>query len=275
MANQGIHLLASEALFLLWPSKSHGKDLIHVTLKELVMLEVLAIERRKVKIPNSPSGFTINYIIHRGSQFNDYKAPKIHAPFLEPFKQRSLKIPLPFYAHKLILSLRDQFSYFKDHYVYKEMVDKGLLKSSWFHKISVYKLTESGKALQAKLSEMIDLAERDWDLWAQREPLTFIELTNKLGTAVLIIEDLNFKILGKERSNIAEAYLDYFKETPEQKLPKTWFQLRDFERFNLFSMLTSKAFSFAAFEDPFSGNLDIGLESEFDEIDFLKEKKPK
>lgn len=275
MAEQAIHLLASEALFLLGPSKSHGKDLIHVTLKELVMLEVLAIERRKVKIPNSPSGFTINYIIYRGTHFDEYKSPEIHDPFLEPFKKRSLKIPLPFYAHKLILSLRDQFSYFKDKFVYKSLVEKGLLKSTWLHKISIYKLTEPGKTLQAKLLKLINLAERDWDLWAQREPQTFIELTNKLGTSILIIEDLNFKILGKERSAIAEAYLDYYKESPPPKLPDNWFQTPDFVRFNFFGMLTNKSFSFAAFEDPFSGNLDIGLESEFDEIEFLKEKKPK
>ncbi len=261
-----IPLSIAESMMLLEPQKSTGKEMLINGIKECVLQEKLNLKRKKKKIPGRGNrGYTLLFTITRGQKFDQERPNRVNHPLLMPFLMHPIIIPLPFYASRVILEVGDSYSKYKHKHVAKSLIEKGLIKPSILNALNFYQLTEKGKKVRAQFIELLDICNQNFHHWLHNSPEKVIDIVRRLGSNFILIEDLSFKEIGQRRISLAESFLAYIKTPPETNLPNYWFTEKQFQSLDLFSLLTNEQFSFSFFEEPFTGNLELGFENEFDD----------
>jgi hypothetical protein len=194
-----INLSPSESLLLLHPANASHKQLVKLSMMELLHMKVLSVNRESAGLKDAPQ--TKYYFVSRGENFDNFDL-KPHLEFLRiPFIEKSRKIALQLFIPLCFkTSDHDLFSY-KYYCLYKPLVSEGYFNDSFLRKFMIYLYTDKGRIYKRDLSATLKEANENIKSWMQSDHSKVVNLINMLGLNILLLENLDTALM-KEISRI-------------------------------------------------------------------------
>ena len=176
-------LTAPEAKLLL-QSNTSGAELMKLTLKELVLKQVLRIEHTETD-EEGVDGVRIG----RGNTFVAYKPHSHEAVFWGIFKDDDFLVEVSVFQ-KSVVEWIGTASKFKKQLA-THLVSNGLLRQSFIQRLfQLYSTTEDGARLQTEIREALELL-RHYREQESPDMEQVRSLVNKLGSVVLLSEHVD------------------------------------------------------------------------------------
>lgn len=245
-------LRPAEELLLLEP-KSTGTEVIQKTIHQLIFEGIIEVETKKI----NPTGMAyINtFYFKLGKHFHDYQPDPYELIPLSPFEKINSSIPLPLYTSMVLEKLDWEPNDIIHQYLFPQLLDKNLFKSTWKNKLRIFPKTTEGK----KSTEIIKANIKDaQQVFQELKPEAFISLNERVGFSYLLLDKVPFRALTKMRMQIFQLLLDTIKEKEDEGNPET-----DLESLKpLLNLISNPNFTFHLFVENFDQQLIGGLDNE-------------
>lgn len=169
---------------LLMNRMTSGRDLMKLTLKELVLKRVLRIEQQELEEEG-----IVDVQVGRGTAFTSYQPQPHEMVFLASFKDDDLLIELSLMQKGVLEWIKSPAKFRLQ--IIQQLCDEGLLGQNFFQKIfQLCSLTEAGKPVQQQITESLELLGH-YRQQEQPDGEQLRALITKMGSVVLLSEHVD------------------------------------------------------------------------------------
>ena len=146
-------LTPAEAMLLI-NRKADLRDLLQITIVDLLIEQVLATEEIEKQISSQSKPKLLTYV-KRGPRFVDYQPRNHERVFLSPFKQETVESILYSNLVNMATNAAANAMQFKRRLITGDILSSYFSQNWWQQMFGVYSLTDSGKRLREELQQEI------------------------------------------------------------------------------------------------------------------------
>lgn len=182
-------LSPAELLFLQQPNRLYGRQMMRVTLLDLIMKEVLQIHTL-VDGATKPV-----YYLTPGQYFSQYP-PLVHEePFLIPFQTGEQKVELTLLINLVAQKTKSYYGY-QYNFVRKTPKIQSIMQPSFWNAFHSFPLTQEGKELRKDLKQRLLEGEQIVAASLRQTQSDLAQLPFLLGSGLLLIGNLEQTLAG-------------------------------------------------------------------------------
>ncbi len=221
---ESLNLTPAESLMILDPKRSKGKEMLKLTLIDLLLKKVLKADVNYETVDRAfkRSKRSVKKInISEGENYSKANL-KPHERMFAWDKLPSRNLELSKFAKEVYRNINKNFSFYKKHFVrYSLIVDgyfqKEIREFLFLFPYTKYALSEKGFSAQTKIKNLLEEGEKELEGWVKYEPARAKAYLSVCGTNILLLEHYHYDLQVikewiKELSNIEsqENYSNYY-----------------------------------------------------------------
>lgn len=206
-----LKLTPAEAMLLI-NVKADLKDLLQITIIDLLIKQVLATEGIEKKIGSNATPKLLTYV-KRGPRFSDYHPRSHEHVFLSPFRQE--KNPSILFSNLINMATNEAVNalQFKRRLIAGQILSSYFSQNWWQQMLGVYSLTNGGKRLREELLEEIRALDAQIPSSENQEDDALREIFKKIGGNIAL--GVNGKTNLKSLTSTAESRTQYSANGPD------------------------------------------------------------